>query len=245
MSFDVGDHFLPRFSHLISLAFLVLLSPATRGGDVDFSRDIRPILSNHCFTCHGPDADTREADLRLDQPSAVIVPGKAAASDLIDRITTTDQDLRMPPSDAGERLSDRQIELIQRWIDQGAAYTRHWAFEPIRRPHVPAGFESVEARRWIRNPIDAFVLRKLMENGIKPSPQATRETLIRRVSWLRLTPLRPTPTPMPMKCCSIARLTTTTLANVGDGTGSIKLATPIPTAIPMTTNDRCGHIVIG
>ena len=117
--------------------------------DVDFNRDIRPLLADRCFLCHGPDETDREADLRLDlravavseldSGDTAIVPGNAAASMLIERITEADEDLRMPPADSmKEPLTPAQIERFRRWIDQGAKYARHWSFTPLRRAALPA-----------------------------------------------------------------------------------------------------------
>jgi hypothetical protein len=164
---------------------------------VDFQRDIRPILSNHCFKCHGPDEGTREADLRLDTAEAAtadrggyqaIVPGDAGASAIIERMETDDADLRMPPADSGLTLTPAQIALVRRWIDGGAVYQPHWAFHPITRPALP----QPNANDWGRNPIDAFVLSHQQAAGIQPSPEADRHTLIRRV-FLDLLGLPPAP----------------------------------------------------
>ncbi len=167
------------------------------GAEVDFQRDIRPILSNHCFKCHGPDEGTREADLRLDTAEAAtadrggyqaIVPGDAEASAIIERMVTDDADLRMPPADSGLAVTAAQIALVRRWIDDGAEYQPHWSFRPIVRPDLP----KTQANDWVRNPIDAFVLSRLQTAGIQPSPEADRSTLIRRV-FLDLLGLPPEP----------------------------------------------------
>jgi hypothetical protein len=163
---------------------------------VDFRRDILPILSDNCFRCHGPDSRTRKADLRLDvkesalrKAEPVIVPGKSGDSELVARITSTDAEEVMPPRKSGKTLTPHQIELLRRWIDQGASWSNHWAFEPARRPEPPA----FAGRGWPRNPIDAFVLARLAAEKLAPSAEAGRTTLIRRVS-LDLTGLPPTPT---------------------------------------------------
>ena len=172
---------------------------ATKTGgrqSVDFGRDIRPILSDHCFTCHGPDEQRREGNLRLDdKPSvfrlrdgrAAIVAGNPQASELHRRVTSTDESLRMPPIDGGRPLSPEQIRVLTEWIRQGAPWTEHWAFiAPVRRePTV------VEGDRWSRNAIDRFVLERLRREGLAPSPEADKRTLIRRAS-LDLTGLPPT-----------------------------------------------------
>ena len=154
---------------------------------VDFNRDIRPILSNVCFACHGPDAKQRKAELRLDvKPGlfgegatpGVIVPGKLADSELFQRITSKDEDERMPPADAPRKLTPKQIDLIRRWIEQGADWQQHWAYITPKRPALP----KVENSAWPRSPIDYFVLARLERQGLTPSPEAEKTTLIRRVS---------------------------------------------------------------
>ena len=160
---------------------LVLLGTANgvrgEGRAIDFRRDIRPILSNNCFACHGPDEEHREADLRLDQPDAAtesaIVPGDSNASELIARVTTDDADRLMPPADSGKHLTPEQIELLRRWIDEGAAFDGHWAFVPPQRPELP----QVRHSDWVRNPLDAFVLHRIEQANETPSPEADRVTL--------------------------------------------------------------------
>ncbi len=165
---------------------------------VDFNRDIRPILSDNCFHCHGPDDKQRKAGLRLDlRESAVkpaesgetaIVPGKLDSSQLVKRIVAKNADDRMPPVDSGKKLNERQIELLKQWVADGAKYEGHWAFQPIRRPTLP----DVKQPGWCRTPIDRFVLARLEAEGLKPSAEADRETMIRRLS-LDLIGLPPTP----------------------------------------------------
>ena len=166
---------------------------------IDFNRDIRPILSEKCYSCHGPDAGQRQASLRLDTADGIVaerngkgpavVPGSARQSPLFERISTPDPASRMPPGYLGhEPLSDLQIRQLESWIDQGAQWQPHWAFLPVRRPEPP----PVRDRGWIRNALDAFVLHRLEENGLAPSPEAAQETLIRRVT-LDLTGLPPSP----------------------------------------------------
>lgn len=164
---------------------------------VNYTRDIRPILSRKCFTCHGPDESAREAGLRLDlreealstleSGSVALVPEDPEGSELYLRLQEDDF-LRMPPTDSGHSLSSDEIALIRRWIEQGALYERHWSFEPIGRPQVP----SVADASWARNEIDLFILHRLEREGIAPSPSADRATLIRRLS-LDLIGLPPTP----------------------------------------------------
>jgi hypothetical protein len=163
---------------------------------VDFSRDVRPILADKCFKCHGNDPAHREADLRLDvsEPgdeyqaaSDVLVPGEPNESYLIERITSDDPEYHMPPPDSGKTLTPEQIETLRKWIAQGAEYKPHWSFVPPEQPAVPA----VKDKAWVRNPIDAFVLARLERDGLRPSPPADAATLLRRLS-LDLVGLPPT-----------------------------------------------------
>jgi hypothetical protein len=165
---------------------------------VNFVRDVRPILSKHCFACHGPDEAHRKADLRLDvevsakgtgaKPGA-IVAGKPDDSELFQRINSTDDETRMPPPKSGPPLAKEQVDFIKRWIEQGAKWGSHWSFTPPVRPQPP---EIRNPKSKIQNPIDNFVLARLEREGLTPSPTADRVTLIRRVS-LDLTGLPPTP----------------------------------------------------
>tara|TARA_R110002049_G_scaffold2750_7_gene22097 strand:- start:42662 stop:46042 length:3381 start_codon:yes stop_codon:yes gene_type:complete len=163
---------------------------------VDFNQDIRPLFSNNCLICHGPDEDERAADLRFDTEEgsrvdlggyAAIVPGDPDASELIARITTDDEDLRMPPEGKGRQLSSEEVQLVRCWIEQGASYEAHWSYQVPERPDLP----QVQVSDWPRNAIDYFVLAKLQASGLKPAPPADRLTLARRVS-LDLTGLPPT-----------------------------------------------------
>jgi len=165
---------------------------------VDFSREILPILSHNCFHCHGPDEGTREAKLRLDTRAGifrekdgftVVVPGKPEESELLLRLTSEFEDEVMPPLETKKKLKPGQIDLIKRWVSEGAPWGRHWSFEPPQRPAVPA---LREVSLTARNPIDAFVLDRLAREGIKPSPAADRRTLYRRLS-LDLLGLPPEP----------------------------------------------------
>jgi hypothetical protein len=155
---------------------------------IEFNRDIRPILADNCFSCHGFDANRREADLRLDvveaaiaqrDSGAAIVPGKPDASQLIQRVLHADADQRMPPPASGKSLTPRQIELLQRWIAQGAAYQQHWAFLPIRKAVPP----TVPNEQPGMQPIDRFIQARLAAEGLTPSPEADRRTLARRLSF--------------------------------------------------------------
>ncbi|HET6573465.1 MAG TPA: DUF1549 domain-containing protein, partial [Fimbriiglobus sp.] len=184
-----------RFCALLVLALGSALGFASRltAADVEFNRDVRPILADACFTCHGFDAKARKAKLRLDVPSGAfaerrgvvpITPGNLKESEVWFRITSADPDVRMPPPDSKKTLSAAQKETIRRWIEQGAKYQKHWSFEPVRRPALPDGTGA-------RTPIDAFLLARLKKAGLTPRPEADRETLIRRVAFA-LTGLPPT-----------------------------------------------------
>ena len=160
---------------------------------IQFNRDIRPILSENCFQCHGPDEHQRKAKLRLDQrKSAVakhaIVPGKAAKSLLIERIVSTNAEEHMPPEKSGKKLTAQQIELLRQWIDQGGKYEQHWSLIPPQRVPLP----TVKQSTWLRNPIDNFILARLEKEHLLPSTEADKRTLLRRVT-LDLTGLPPTP----------------------------------------------------
>ncbi|MFM9963656.1 MAG: DUF1553 domain-containing protein [Planctomycetaceae bacterium] len=171
---------------------------------ISFNRDIRPILSDVCFQCHGPDVKERKADLRLDRDDQlfverdsrrVLVAGHPAKSELFRRLTSTDDDQLMPPPSSGKKLTPQQVETIRRWIEQGAKYQGHWAFIPPTRPRVPpmADIKFHPPRRIkseVSNPIDTFVLARLNQEGLPPSPPASKATLLRRVT-LDLTGLPP------------------------------------------------------
>ncbi len=176
-------------------ALLLLLMQADE--PVDFKRDIRPILSNTCFLCHGPDEKNRKGDLRLDRKEdafrkvegkAAIIPGKPDESDLYRRIITTDADDHMPPAKSKKQLTTKQIELLRKWIQQGARWSDHWAFVAPERSATP----DVKTKAWVRTPIDAFILARLERENLTPSATADRETLLRRLS-LDLLGLPPTP----------------------------------------------------
>ncbi len=160
---------------------------------IDFNRQIRPLLSENCFHCHGPDAAQRQGELALheQQPALkAITPGQRQESELYKRITATDPEIVMPPPDSGRQLTPEQRELLGRWIDAGAQWGLHWSWEPLQRPVIPA-FAPLPGAP-VRNPIDAFVQQRLQVAGLSPSVEASREVLIRRVS-LDLTGLPPTP----------------------------------------------------
>ena len=167
---------------------------------VDFNRDIKPIISNACYRCHGPDPAERKGGtdgLRLDTADgmfadlgghAAVVPGKPDGSELIKRVSSTDPDEAMPPKGAGKRLTPREIELLTAWIKQGAKFTRHWSYiKPVR----PRRARREKCEAWAKNGIDRFVLARLEREGLQPSREADRYALARRVS-LDLTGLPPT-----------------------------------------------------
>src|SRR3954466_2937248 len=151
-------------NHLVWAPFLAvaLVLPA-QGAPVDFNRDIQPILSDNCYHCHGPDEKARKAKLRLDTKEgafrvkdgkAVITPGDAKGSELVRRILTDDPDDLMPPPDSNRKLTPQQIDLLKRWVAEGAKWGTHWAFVPPVRPEIPA----TKRKDWARNAIDSFVL---------------------------------------------------------------------------------------
>ncbi|MBX6315680.1 MAG: DUF1549 domain-containing protein, partial [Isosphaeraceae bacterium] len=182
---------------LLIAGLIVASARADSGPKVNYNRDIRPILSDNCFACHGPDASKRKAGLRLDTPegalaelesgSRAIVPGNPDESELIARITAEEDSIRMPPPKARKTLKPEQIDLLRRWIEQGAPMETHWAFLAPQRPALP----EVSDPTWPRTPIDRFLLARLDAEGLKPSPEADKRTLIRRVT-LDLTGLPPT-----------------------------------------------------
>jgi hypothetical protein len=197
-------------ARMLAFVALLLVAPrvsVARAGDdlrngtpsskLDFNRDIRPILSDKCFQCHGPDSKRRKASLRLDSPESTfgkadsgehaVVAGKLEQSELYRRITSDDDNERMPPADSGKTLSPAEVARLKTWIEQGAPYPRHWAFVPPVRLDRP----EVKTPAWCKNPIDAFVLARLEQERLAPSPEAERVTLIRRLS-LDLIGLPPT-----------------------------------------------------
>jgi len=172
------------------LPALGFASSATAGPPptVDYNRDVRPILADHCFQCHGPDANQRKADLRLDTRDGLRAVDLA---ELLARLTSADPRQVMPPLKTGKPLTPTQITTLKAWIDQGAPWAAHWAFTVPVRPEVPVSRDRAR-RSWVRNPIDAFVMAQLERDGLVPSPEADAVTLIRRVT-LDLTGLPPTP----------------------------------------------------
>ncbi|MFM9166748.1 MAG: DUF1549 domain-containing protein, partial [Verrucomicrobiota bacterium] len=171
---------------LLSL-FLAASTAAPLPDKVDFNRDVRPILSENCFYCHGPDASHRKAKLRLDLRDAALakeafIPGKPEESELSKRLDAEDPEERMPPADSHKKLDDRQKAVLRKWIAQGAEYRQHWSYEPPVKPSAPAGSEGV----------DHLVEAGLKPLGLTPGPEADRRTLARRLH-LDLLGLPPTP----------------------------------------------------
>jgi mono/diheme cytochrome c family protein len=169
------------------------LAACASAAPVDFNREIRPILSANCFACHGPDAAERKGNLRLDTREgafadlgghAALAPGKPEESELVRRISSLDSEEAMPPAESGKKLTAAEIELVRRWVAEGAAWQKHWAYTRPARPAIPAAGGGV-------NPIDVFVRAKLSELGLSPAPEADRVALVRRLSF-DLTGLPPT-----------------------------------------------------
>ena len=189
----------------VLVAACLLVGPAFASGaaqantSVKFNRDIRPILAENCYACHGPDNNARKAKLRLDTKEGIfektpkrepaVIPGDLEKSELWQRVTTTDEDDMMPPPDSHKVLKPEQKELLKKWITSGAPWEGHWAYVKPERPEIP----KVKASGFpIRNPIDAFILAKLQSKGLKPAPEADKRTIARRLS-LDLTGLPPKP----------------------------------------------------
>lgn len=185
-----------RWSLLACVLLVVAAGRAGAGEAIDFQRDIRPILSNHCFRCHGPDEVSREGDLRLDTreglfgqaagEGVIVAPGNPAGSELWRRITAEDPNERMPPAGADKPLSPEQIARLEKWIGAGAPWRQHWAYEPPKKPEPP----SVADTQWPRGPIDQFILAGLEREQLSPAPMADAATLARRLA-LDLTGLPP------------------------------------------------------
>jgi hypothetical protein len=184
--------------YLVAFLVVAVLVRVGSAQEINFSRQIRPLLSDKCFACHGPDAKKREASFRLDQKESalgkaesgkhVIVPKDINASELIARITSSDGDLRMPPADTNKSLTKDEIELLKKWVAQGANWQEHWAFVAPVKAKAP----KVSSANWAISPVDHFVLARLEAVNLKPGSAASKETLIRRVTF-DLTGLPPTP----------------------------------------------------
>ena len=157
---------------------------------LDFSRDIRPILSNACFHCHGPDEAMREADLRLDTQAGLmsaLTPGSPEASEMVRRLLSDDVDERMPPPESTKTLTPEQRDLLVKWIDQGAAWEQHWSFVPPESPVVP----TVQQEDWCRTDIDRFIVARIEALDLPLSPPASPAQMLRRL-YLDLIGLPPT-----------------------------------------------------
>ena len=197
----IAVYILSMNAQLIFAVNLTLMSAMLCASDatVDFTRDVKPILSNVCFKCHGPDAAERKGGtkaraLRLDTPEGAyadyggavpIVPGHPEKSDLVERISSTDDETIMPPRKSGRTLTAAEIEVFKKWVSQGAKYAKHWSYVKPESPPVPE-----TDKQWSRNAIDAYILARLKKEGLKPQPEADRNTLIRRLA-LDLTGLPP------------------------------------------------------
>ena len=173
--------------------FLLLLPMFLYAEPLNFNRDVRPILSENCFYCHGVDGNKREADLRLDVredalASDAFVPGDLNASELFYRIHSEDKDEIMPPPESNRVLSAQQKKILEQWITEGAKYDKHWAFVAPKKKSPP----EVQKPNWVRNPIDSFVLAKVEEKKLAPSPESDKSTLIKRL-YADLIGLPPTP----------------------------------------------------
>jgi len=187
-----------RFALLIAIA--VGLCGVTRAAEppIEFNRDVRPILADHCFQCHGPDARQRQADLRLDtgegahakrDSGTAVVAGQPEQSELLGRVSSTDPDLRMPPPDKGRKLTEAETATLKRWIAEGGQWQKHWSLLPVTRPNAP----TLRNPAMTRGPLDSFVLARLEKEGLAPTPEADKNTLLRRASFA-LTGLPPSPT---------------------------------------------------
>jgi Protein of unknown function (DUF1553)/Protein of unknown function (DUF1549)/Concanavalin A-like lectin/glucanases superfamily/Planctomycete cytochrome C len=178
---------------ITALALGVCAAPAADLPRVEYNRDVRPILAENCFSCHGPDSAARKADLRLDRREVAIEAGAIApkdpgSSELIARINAESRDELMPPPKSTKTLKPEEKEILRRWIASGAEYQPHWSLIPPKRPVLP----KVKDESWVRNPIDRFVLAKIEESGLKPATEADRRSIARRLS-LDLTGLPPSP----------------------------------------------------
>lgn len=189
----------PLLRVCLGIVFVLIALQVVRANDKapDFGRDVRPILAKHCFTCHGPDPEARESGLRLDQQDsatkdlggyAAIKPGDPDASEIMIRVTHDDPDMRMPPNGAHPPLNDSQIATLRRWIQSGGEYETHWSFVAPKQPQLP----EVNDPSWCAGEIDRFILHRIEQAGLRPSGNADRKSLIRRL-YLDLTGTTPTP----------------------------------------------------
>ena len=185
------------FMAMVTVGFGTVQIQAANAG-LSFAKDILPILAENCFQCHGPDEQQRKAGLRLDRfefatqsltsGGQAIAPGDPSGSGMIQRMASTDEEDRMPPPKSGKALTSDEIDTLRHWVENGASYEVHWAFRPLQAPVIP----DVSADHGVRNPIDAFVQARLHEEGVDPSPEADRYTLIKRL-YYDLQGLLPTP----------------------------------------------------
>ena len=182
---------------LLVMGLLLTSTQIANADKIQFDRDIRPILSDKCYACHGPDPATRQANLRFDtkegafsDPSGypIIVPGEPENSELVLRITHEDLDRRMPPQISNRRPTQAQIDTLVQWVTEGAVWEEHWAYNPPKRIDPP----EIKKSDWAHNPIDQFILGRLETEGLEPSPEADKRTLIRRLHF-DLTGLLPKP----------------------------------------------------
>ena len=182
---------------LIPVMMLIATQSHAADKKIEFNRDIRPILSENCYACHGPDSGSRKAGLRLDteagakskrKGNTAVVAGNAMESELYKRIIATDAHELMPPAKSNKKLDDNQKALLKRWLEEGAGWEGHWAFLSVKKPEAP----KVDDPSFVKNPIDNFILDKLRENGLKHSAEADKVTLLRRLCF-DLTGLPPTP----------------------------------------------------
>ena len=249
------------------IVVLGLLSRAVdvRAQDVVYNRDVRAILAENCFSCHGFDQKTREAGLRLDTAdgsktvlesgSAAIVPGKPDESELLNRIFSNDHSTLMPPPESGKQLTPKQKNILKTWFAQGAEYQKHWAFIPPAKTEPPTSENSDAVQH---NEVDAFIQDRLKQAGLAPSSAADPVTLMRRVS-LDLTGLPPSiaegryvpekPSDriqkVPTATSSIGFCKVLTTANAGDAGGLIRLVTPTAMATPSMPREASGNIATG
>ena len=184
---------------LLANVILSVTNPSLLADDqqaIEFNRDVRPILSDYCFACHGPDKNHREADLRLDTESGLlgdekkpgaVIPGKPEESELLRRVLLPDGEEKMPPAEFGKQLDENQIKILRKWIEQGGSFQGHWAFQPIARPLPPTNLDA----NLVSNDIDRFILKDLVDQNTTFAPEADRRTLARRLSF-DLTGLPPT-----------------------------------------------------
>ena len=251
--FSIADSARPmEYRSMTRVTAFLLLAGCQIGlaATLRFNRDVQPILSDHCYRCHGPDKNQRKGELRLDQREEAvreaIVPGRAGESELMRRIHETDPDEVMPPPEMKKPLSDDQKRVLERWINEGAQYERHWAFIPPERPPLPPGSAT--------NPIDRFVARTLAEHRLEPSPPAPKPILLRRI-LLDLTGIAPTPEELDAFVAdeqpgAVVRaidraFASPRTANTSPANGWTWPATPIPTATSTTRTAPCGRGATG